>query len=92
MTPFKIKVTIDQYENMGYQLKTGDTLYSKGRDGNYTVYCKLLNYDTKLNCWLAQGGSMKSFPATKVGHYIEIVVLPFEQYVRKLGDKAIRKQ
>jgi len=88
MNPFKTKVQIDYYESMGYELKTGDTLYSKNREGNYVVYGKLIKFDAPTKCWLAAGGNMKSFPITKVNHYIEIIVIPFDQYLKKMGEKG----
>ena len=88
MTPFKTKILIDQYEHMGYALKTGDTLYTKKSDGNYAVYGELIKFDSEIKCWLAKCGSLRSFPISKINHFIEIVVIPFDQYVRKVSDKG----
>ena len=87
MTPFKIKVSISHYELMNYALKTGDTVYSKNKNGGYTIYGELINFDTKLDCWLAKSTNMKSFPISKIDHYIEIVVIPFDQYMKKIRQK-----
>lgn len=88
MTPFKIKVSIDHYEQMGYALKTGDTIYTKIKDGNFTIYGELITFDTKTNCWVGKNATLKSFSITKVGHYIEIMVVPFEQYLNKMRQKS----
>lgn len=88
MNPFKIKVLVEQYEQMGYELKTGDTLYGKNWNGNYVLYGELIKFDTQLNCWLAKSAGLKSFPITKVKHYIELVVVPFDQYMKKVRQHA----
>lgn len=90
MTPFKIKVTIDHYEMMKYNLKTGDTIYTKTKDGGYVVYAELINFDTKLQCWIAKNGNMKSFPISKIGHYIDLMVIPFDQYLKKMRDNSFK--
>lgn len=89
MTPFKVKVLIDHYEDMGYSLKTGDTLYAKNKEGNYVIYCQLIKFDTPSKCWLAKNANLKSFPVAKINHFIEMVVVPFEQYVKKMNGKSI---
>lgn len=90
MTPFKIKISIDYYEQLGNALKTGDTIYTKNKDENYSVYAQLINFETKTNCWLGKSATVKSFPVSKKGHYIEITVVPFDQYLKKMKDKGFR--
>jgi hypothetical protein len=92
MTPFKIKIQVDQYEKMGYVLKTGDTICQKNKDGNYAIHCELLKFDEKTKCWLGKGGSFKTFPVSMIDKYIEIIVIPFDQYIKKMKDKGHSKQ
>jgi hypothetical protein len=88
MNPFKIKILVDQYEQMGYELKTGDTLYEKNWNGNYVVYCELVKFDAPAKCWFARKNTAKTFPIRKQNRYIDIVVVPFDQYVKKVKQHA----
>lgn len=92
MTPFKIKVTVEHYERMGYNLKVKDVLHLKRKDGNYVQYVELIGRDQSQNVWLGKTPTLKSVPVSLVDAYIEIVVIPFEQYTRKLNDRATIKK
>lgn len=87
MSPFKTKVLVDHYELMGYILKSGDTLYAKSWNGNFVLYGELVKFDATTQCWYAKTNSTKTFPIKKVNHYIEIVVIPFDQYVKKISSR-----
>ncbi len=88
MTPFKVKVSVEHYENMGYELKVNDILYSKKNDGTHIIYCCLIKFDEKHKCWLGKSNTINNFPICKAKSYIEIVVIPFEQYRKKLSERA----
>lgn len=92
MTPFKIKVSVDHYEEMGYKLKIKDILYCKKKDGRFDIYAELIDFDKKQNCWIGKAGSIKSLPVSTVNSYIEIVVIPFEQYTKKSSERATFKR
>jgi hypothetical protein len=86
MTPFKIKVSVDHYESMNYQLKVGDKLYQKDKHGNHLEYAELISFDPAQNVWLGKTASMKSTPLAVKTLYISLLVVPFDQYLKK-GDK-----
>lgn len=87
MTPFKIKISVDKYESMGYNLKAGDVIYHVDRLGHYTKYAELISYDEKQNVWIGKTASATA-PITKVNGLIDITVIPFDQYLKKLNDKG----
>lgn len=90
MTPFKIKVLVSRYEDMGYVLKSGDTICHKNREGDYVFYCKLTKFDEKLKCWQGKTEAGKVVTVDRLNSHIEIVVIPFEQYLKKMKQSSFQ--
>jgi len=88
MTPFKTKVLVTQYQSMGYELKVKDVLYRKKKDGNFAQYVELIGLDEINKIWLGKSATMRSLPVSIIDAYIDIVVVPFEQYTTKMKQKG----
>lgn len=87
MTPFRVTISVEKYESLGYNLKAGDVLFHMDKIGHYFRYAELISYDEVKNIWIGKTASATT-PISKVNTYISMMVVPFDQYVKKMGDKS----